>query len=98
MSQIVTTKVGRFRAVRDGEKKSWLWECPSCKTWRGLNLDQFEGRVSVLCSAPKQYYYPVKTAPCGYHETHEFARELVVTMQARAVLGEDPFDKESEDD
>lgn len=32
---------------------------------------------------------------CGYHETHEFAKELVITVQARAFFGEAPFEEET---
>jgi hypothetical protein len=97
MSQFVTTKFGRFRAVRDGDKKSWLWEWPNCQTWGNLSLEQWEGRVSVHCTAPKQYHYPSSIHECGYHVTHEFGRELVAVMQARLLFGESQFDPETAD-
>ena len=91
MSKIVSTKLGRFRAVEADGGKKWLWECPRCKTWGNLSLDQWEGRVSVLCTAPVRPgcsgYDPDKRFPCGYHETHEFAKELATTMQARVLTG-----------
>lgn len=98
MSRIVTTKLGRFRAVMDGDNKSWLWECPNCKTWGALSRDQWDGRVSVRCSAPKQYYYPLSVHECDYHQTHEFARELVATIQAAILVGDKKEDIFKEDD
>lgn len=100
MSKIVTTKFGRFRGVTDGKKNWWLWECPYCKTWGNLSLDQMEGRVSVYCEAPVQAHYAgepgeVVMRPCGYHETHEYAKELVTTVQVRAFMGEHPFEEET---
>lgn len=96
MSRIVTTKLGRFRAVTDGTKKWWLWECPDCKAWGNLSVDQMEGRVSVHCTAPKQYHYPTSVGPCGYHQTHEFAKELATTIQARMVMGEEPWQEDND--
>ncbi len=99
MSRIVTTKLGRFRAIIDGEKKSWLWECRHCKTWRGLNAEQWEGRVSVYCDTPVREYYGLNPLtdmkPCGYHQTHEFAKELVLTIQARLLFGEEPYEEDN---
>lgn len=96
MSRIVTTKLGRFRAVTDDGKKWWLWECPRCKTWGNLSLDQLEGRTSVYCEAPMQYRYPLAVRPCGYHETHEYAKELAVTIQAKYLFGETPWAEDDE--
>jgi phage terminase large subunit GpA-like protein len=96
MSRIVATKLGRFRAVTDGDKKWWLWECPDCKTWGNLSIDQMEGRVSVHCTAPKQHHYPTSVHPCGYHQTHEFAKELATTIQARMVMGEEPWEEDND--
>jgi hypothetical protein len=84
MSKIVTTELGRFRGVTDGKRNWWLWECPNCKTWGNLSPDQMEGRVSVLHS-------------CGYHHIHEYAKELVATIQARMLMGEYPFEEEMEE-
>ncbi len=82
MSQIVTTKFGRFRHVSLGDRRTaWLWECPTCKQWGGLSDAQQAGTVSVACD-------------CGYHETHAFGQELVVVMQARILTGDSPIDKE----
>src|ERR1019366_10656956 len=96
MSRIVKTKLGRFRAVSDGAKKWWLWECPHCLTWGNLSLDQMEGRVSVYCDVPVQHYYPMSVGPCGYHETHEYAKELAVAVQVKILFGEEPFEEDHE--
>lgn len=99
MSQIVTTKLGRFRAVSDAGKKWWLWECPNCKTWNNLSRDQMEGLASVYCDVQTPTHYglnPGDTKPCGYHQTHEFAKELVVTIQVKLLFGEQPFEEDVE--
>lgn len=99
MSRIVATKLGRFRAVTDNERKWWLWECPHCKTWRNLSMDQLEGRVSVYCDTEVPMYYGMKpgdTKNCGYHETHEYAKELATTIQIRILFGEKPFEEDVE--
>ncbi len=83
MSQIVTTKVGRFRHVTPD---AWLWECP-CGQWSYLTTDQWAGRVSVDHAS--------QGCPVKYHETHNYEAELVVTMQARILTGEPPIDPES---
>lgn len=97
MSRIVTTKLGRFRAVRDGEKKWWLFECPDCKAWMNLSEAQMEGRASVYCEAPKQHHYPLAVYRCGYHQTHEYAKELVVTIQAAMLMGKSEAEVFQED-
>ena len=83
MSQIVTTKVGRFRHVTPD---AWLWECP-CGQWSYLTTDQWAGRVSVDHAS--------QGCPVKYHETHNYEAELVATMQARILTGEPPIDPES---
>lgn len=80
MSQIVTTKVGRFRHVTPD---AWLWECP-CGQWSYLTTDQWAGRVSVDHAS--------QGCPVKYHETHNYEAELVATMQARILTGEPPID------
>jgi hypothetical protein len=84
MSEIITTSVGRFRRVTDGNRKWFLWECPRCLQWSNLSEDQLAGKVSVQCGDGVKY--------CGYHETHNFGAELVATMQARVLMGESPLD------
>ena len=87
MSQIVTTKLGRFRRVDLGAgKKAWLWECPRCQQWGQLSDEQWAGKVSVQCGDGTKF--------CGYHETHDFGAELVAVMQARILFGDSPTDPE----
>lgn len=83
MSEIVSTKVGRFRRVNLGQPDhdAWLWECP-CGQWAYLDEDQWAGRVSVDHAADG--------CAKGYHETHNFGAELVATMQARILTGSSP--------
>ena len=40
--------------------------CPDCKGAATVDLDQYQGKVSILCAAEVA---PRK--PCGYHETHD---------------------------
>lgn len=98
MSQIVTTKLGRFRIVSDGDAKKWLWECPDCEMWGGLSREQWSGTTSVYCTNPVREHYGMNPRtdmrPCGYHQTHDFARELVAVIQTRALFGEPKFDAE----
>jgi hypothetical protein len=88
MSEIVTTKVGRFRRVNTGDPAhpdAWLFECP-CGQWAYLDEDQWAGRVSVDHASDG--------CPNGYHETHNYGAELVATMQARILTGDSPLDPE----
>lgn len=95
MSKIVTTKLGRFRSVTDGKNSWWLWECPRCKDeWCSLSQVQMDGHVSVIHD---HYYGDAQYGAqryCGYHETHEFAKELVVTIQTKAFFGEPLYAEE----
>ena len=85
MSQIVTTKLGRFRRVTPD---AWLWECP-CGQWASLSDDQWNGRVSVDHAS--------QGCSVSYHETHNFGAELVAVMQARILTGEPPIDPERQE-
>lgn len=86
MSKIVDTQVGRFRQVSDGDKKWFLWECPKCKSWAGMSDEQWDGKVSVVCSGPQG-------GGCRYHETHEFGKELYVATAALHLMGYGPHDE-----
>jgi hypothetical protein len=90
MSKFVTTRFGRFNRVQDGAEKAWLWECPKCGAFGRMSDAQFEGTVSVVCAGPSG------NGQCDYHETHEFGKELVVTMQARVLTGWVPPTDENE--
>ncbi len=84
MSQIVTTKFGRFRRVNTGDGcDAWLWECP-CGQWAYLDEDQWNGTISVDHASDG--------CPKAYHETHRFGAELVAVMQARILTGDSPLD------
>lgn len=90
MSQIVVTRVGRFRRVHTGDPAHpdiWLWECP-CGQWAYLDDDQWAGRVSVDHTS--------NGCPKVYHETHEFGKELVAAMQTRILMGESPTEEDAD--
>ena len=96
MSQIVTTKLGRFRRVKVSAQtlpnhgdEAWLWEC-CCGEWCYLSDAQWNGSVSVDHASDG--------CKCGYHETHCFGAELVAVMQARILMGEPPIDPELPED
>lgn len=75
MSQIVTTSLGRFQRVSTGSLKlsnAWLFECPGCGEWAYLDEDQWYGRVSVDHAS--------MGCAGGYHETHDYATELLVAL------------------
>jgi hypothetical protein len=87
MSQLVTTKLGRFRRVHLGNgDPAWLLECPGCGGWLTLSEDQFSGRVSADHASDG--------CTGGYHETHDYGAELLATMMARREKGESPLDPE----
>jgi hypothetical protein len=91
MSIIVKTSLGRFRRVNTGDPANpdtWLFECPGCGQWAYLDADQWAGRVSVDHAS----------AGClgGYHETHNYGAELVAAMQARILMGEKPFEEDTD--
>ena len=75
MSRIITTPLGRFRAVtlagvHIDDHTGWLWECPGCGALGHLDKEQWNGSVSVDCAG----------TPPGckgkYHETHDFGSAL----------------------
>lgn len=44
--------------ILSGETPWAMIRCPQCRGVGSIDLDQFEGRVSIQCD-------------CGYHETHD---------------------------
>ena len=91
MSHIVTTKLGRFRRVNTGDPKhpdAWLFECPGCGQWAYLDEGQWRGKVSVDHASDG----------CSgrYHETHNFAVELLASIQAAILTGTKPYSEDSE--
>lgn len=85
MSKIVSTKFGRFNAVQnqDGTGKKWLFECPGCGEWLSLSSEQMEGRQHIA------HYITMfdekRPVLCTHEGPHEYAKELVVTLQARTL-------------
>jgi hypothetical protein len=81
MSIDIKTGLGTLRRCEGGV---WLLWCPVCEGWERLNEEQMEGRLSVNHAATG--------CPSGYHETHEFAKEVAVAITAFrfAPYGDDP--------
>jgi hypothetical protein len=65
--------------------KMFLLECPGCGEWGQLDDDQMNGRVSVDHAS--------MGCPGKYHETHDFAKELAIAIQAKVFLDENPCDE-----
>lgn len=70
MSVDRTTKFGTIRMCNDDGNVVWLLWCDVCQDWEKLNEEQMEGHLSVNHAATG--------CPSGYHETHEFAKQIVV--------------------
>ncbi len=81
MSVDVNTDLGKLRHC-DGDV--WLLWCETCEDWERLSVEQFEGRLSVNHAATG--------CLSRYHETHNFAREVVARIIASrlAPYGDDP--------
>ena|ERR1041385_5478044 len=93
MSLIVTTDLGRFRAVVDQQqKKSFLLECPVCGEWLPMAEEHLNGSRDI------QHLRKGETDRlCEYSEAKVYGATLVATMQARLLMareGEDvkPYD------
>lgn len=76
MSVDVVTDLGTLRKCADG---IWLLWCPVCEDWERLNEMQMEGELSVNHAATG--------CPSQYHETHNFAVEIVAKIQAHRLMG-----------
>jgi hypothetical protein len=88
MTRIVTTNEGqRFRLADDHGTPLWLWEC-KCGEWAPLSEDQWNGRVSVDHAS--------MGCPLGYHETHNFGRDLVAHLVASRLCEQDPFTEDNQ--
>lgn len=80
MSVDVETDLGTLRLCKRDEVDVWLLWCPTCDDWMGaLSDNQFNGRVSVDHAA--------SGCASGYHETHNFAVEVVAKIQAHRLMG-----------
>lgn len=85
MSVDVQTDLGTLRHC---EPDTWLLRCSVCEDWEKLNEEQMEGRLSVNHAATG--------CPSGYHETHNFAVEVVAKIQAHRLMGgygDDPISR-----
>lgn len=84
MSIDVNTGLGTLRRVSSKDGIGWLLWCSVCEDWIKLDTEMMEGRVSVNHAATG--------CASGYHETHHFAKEVVVTLAAYglAPYGDDP--------
>jgi len=81
MSVDIETSLGTIRRCQPDE---WFLWCPVCEDWEKLSEDQMNGKVSVNHAATG--------CPSGYHETHNFAIEVVAKIGAHrlAPYGDDP--------
>ena len=96
MSKHVTTVFGRFKQVsRDGVLE-WLFECPICKGYGGLDEDQWNGRVSVDHAATLQAVSPSQRIHCTYHETHNYQAALRAVIASRLLTCSEPYDVEDQ--
>jgi len=93
MSLIVSTSLGRFRAVTDQQNgKSFLFECPVCGEWLPMSEEHLNGSRDV------QHLRRGDTDRlCGHFEAKVYGATLVATMQAKLLMareGEDvkPYD------
>lgn len=77
MSVDVHTDLG---VLRKCEGDIWLLWCPVCEDWEKLNEMQIEGQLSVNHAATG--------CPSQYHETHNFAVEVVAKIQAYRLMGQ----------
>ena len=93
MSLIVSTSLGRFRAVVDQQKrKSFLFECPVCGEWLPMSEDHLNGSKDVQHLRKAEI-----DRLCEYFEPKVYGAALVATMQAKILMmreGEDvkPYD------
>jgi len=95
MSKIVTTDLGRFRQVSDGQRKSFLFECPTCKEWLPMSEEHLNGslapvhlsRLDVVDMVTMNY-----GKICSYAKKEQYGTALVSTMQARILMDEAAHD------
>lgn len=87
MSRTVTTNLGRFHQVRDGDEKRWLFECPTCGERLPVAEEHLNGskpidhcdRQGIGCSYGLQ---PMK-----------LGEALIAKMQVRILMDEKPYDE-----
>lgn len=81
MSEIIDTQLGRFRRVTDGERKWFLFECPTCKEWQQLSDAQMAGVDSMYCH--------------GVFERREYGAALLATVQVAHLMGQPVYHEEA---
>lgn len=90
MSKIVTTEIGRFRQVTDGERKSFLFECPTCKEWLPMSEEHLNGSLAPIHFARTDDMGTMTHGRvCTYAEKKVYGATLVATMQARMLMMRD---------
>ena len=82
MSEIVDTRLGRFRRVTDGKSKWFLFECSQCKEWMPLSEAAMEGTEPVIHESAD-----IRGTRCMYSAPQEFGKTRVATLQARRLMG-----------
>lgn len=87
MSRIVTTDLGRFRAIVSDGVNAFLFECPGCGEWGHLDDDQWNGRVSVDHAS--------QGCVGHYHETHNYQATLRAVVAVARINGDDPFEDDT---
>lgn len=93
MSKIVPTKLGTFRQVVDGSRKYFLFECPKCGEWLPMTEAHLQGEESIdHLTRPEEGR--TFRATCEFGGKHKLGVELLATMQARVLMGEQPYDED----
>lgn len=93
MSKIVTTELGRFRLVEDHGRKSFLFECPTCKEWLPMSEEHLSGSKAPIHFA-RVDAMPTMThgRVCSFATKQVYGATLVATMQARLLMASDGED------
>lgn len=90
MSKVVPTKIGRFRQVTDGDRKWFLFECPTCGEWLPMKEEHLNGSAPIdHLSRPDGDRVRMT---CAFSGKHKLGIELVTTMQVRVLMDESPCD------
>jgi len=92
MSILIDTDLGQFRYVTDGQKKSFLFECPDCHEMLPMSEEILAGRDSI---DHESMIYGGRF--CTFSGVREFGKHLIVTMQAQIVMGYKAYHDEGED-
>lgn len=76
MSNEIETPFGKLCGVNNagaddkqgGKMSGYLWLCPVCQVWSGINERKLFGQVSI----DHTRYLNGSPTGCTYHETHDF--------------------------